>query len=84
MFCNGLSLLQHVKNGDLILGTIVSKTTSGMMLKVLCTAGSTVRYVADINVKVNFFFIIYLHVFDFIHKKCKSCMAGSKISKKQM
>lgn len=48
MFC-----FQKVKIGDLILGTIVSKTQSGMMLKVLCTTGGTsVRYVADINVKV--------------------------------
>lgn len=40
--------------GDLILGTIVSKQQSGMMLKVLCTTGieANVRYVGDINVKV--------------------------------
>ncbi|XP_065162968.1 tetratricopeptide repeat protein 14 homolog isoform X3 [Atheta coriaria] len=44
---------ENVKIGDLILGTIVSKTQSGMMLKVLCTTGvgATVHYVADINVK---------------------------------
>lgn len=44
---------ENVKVGDLILGTIVSKQQSGMMLKVLCTAGigANVRYVADINVK---------------------------------
>lgn len=49
-----------MKIGDLILGTIVSKTQAGMMLKVLCTTGvgATVRYVADINVKVIQFFII--------------------------
>ncbi|XP_017777148.1 PREDICTED: tetratricopeptide repeat protein 14 isoform X2 [Nicrophorus vespilloides] len=42
-----------VKIGHLILGTIVSKTQSGMMLKVLCTSGvgEPVHYVADINVK---------------------------------
>lgn len=44
-----------MKIGDLILGTIVNKTQSGMMLKVLCTTGvgAAVRYVADINVKVS-------------------------------
>ncbi|KAJ3634116.1 hypothetical protein MTP99_011023 [Tenebrio molitor] len=44
---------KNVKVGDLIIGTIVSKTQSGMMLKVLCTAGPgvTVTYAADINVK---------------------------------
>ncbi|XP_049822779.1 tetratricopeptide repeat protein 14 homolog isoform X3 [Aethina tumida] len=43
----------NVKVGDLILGTIVSKQQSGMMLKVLCTTGvgANVRYAADINVK---------------------------------
>ncbi|XP_063914100.1 uncharacterized protein DDB_G0284459 isoform X2 [Zophobas morio] len=44
---------KNVKVGDLIIGTIVSKTQSGMMLKVLCTAGPGVNiiYAADINVK---------------------------------
>jgi hypothetical protein len=53
-------LLQNVKVGDLIIGTIVSKTQSGMMLKVLCTAGPgvTVTYAADINVKVSICYII--------------------------
>ncbi|CAH0557876.1 unnamed protein product [Brassicogethes aeneus] len=43
----------NVKVGDLVLGTIVSKQQSGMMLKVLCTTGngSNVKYAADINVK---------------------------------
>lgn len=47
-----------MKIGDLILGTIVSKQQSGMMLKVLCTTGigANVLYAADINVKV----IIYM------------------------
>ncbi|XP_022905543.1 tetratricopeptide repeat protein 14 homolog isoform X2 [Onthophagus taurus] len=42
---------ENVKIGDLILGTIMSKTQSGMMLKVLCTTGigATVYYVHDIN-----------------------------------
>lgn len=44
---------ETVRIGSLILGTIVSKTQSGMMLKVLCTVGTdtSVHYVADINVK---------------------------------
>ncbi|CAG9769036.1 unnamed protein product [Ceutorhynchus assimilis] len=44
---------ENVRVGDLILGTIVSKQQSGMMLKVLCTAGNDgiVKYAADINVK---------------------------------
>ncbi|KAF5273610.1 hypothetical protein FQR65_LT04609 [Abscondita terminalis] len=44
---------ETIRIGNLILGTIASKTQSGMMLKVLCTVGSdaTVHYVADINVK---------------------------------
>ncbi|XP_030758470.1 tetratricopeptide repeat protein 14 homolog isoform X2 [Sitophilus oryzae] len=44
---------ENVKVGDLILGTIVSKQQSGMMLKVLCTAGNdgNVKYAADINIK---------------------------------
>ncbi|XP_076253958.1 uncharacterized protein LOC143192473 isoform X4 [Rhynchophorus ferrugineus] len=44
---------ENVKVGDLILGTIVSKQQSGMMLKVLCTTGNsgTVKYAADINIK---------------------------------
>ncbi|EFA03920.2 tetratricopeptide repeat protein 14 homolog isoform X2 [Tribolium castaneum] len=44
---------KSVKVGDLIIGTIVSKTQSGMMLKVLCTAGPgpNIIYAADINVK---------------------------------
>ncbi|KAF5306630.1 hypothetical protein FQA39_LY08819 [Lamprigera yunnana] len=44
---------ETISIGNLILGTIVSKTQSGMMLKVLCTVGAdaSVRYVADINVK---------------------------------
>lgn len=38
----------------------MSKTQSGMMLKVLCTTGvgATVHYVADINVKVGDKFIM--------------------------
>lgn len=50
-------IFQKVKIGDLILGTIVSKTQSGMMLKVLCTTGlgASVHYVADINIKVVYF-----------------------------
>ncbi|XP_056648965.1 tetratricopeptide repeat protein 14 homolog isoform X1 [Diorhabda sublineata] len=44
--------MQNVKVGDLILGAIVSKQQSGMMLKVLCTAGtSAILYAADINIK---------------------------------
>ncbi|XP_074041206.1 uncharacterized protein isoform X2 [Leptinotarsa decemlineata] len=45
--------MMNVKVGDLILGTIVSKQQSGMMLKVLCTTGigATILYAADINVK---------------------------------
>ncbi|XP_048484950.1 tetratricopeptide repeat protein 14 homolog isoform X3 [Plutella xylostella] len=41
----------NVKTGELIIGAVINRTTSGMMLKVLCTAGPTSRYVADINVK---------------------------------
>lgn len=41
----------------------MSKTQSGMMLKVLCTTGvgATVRYVADINVKVGNYILIVLY-----------------------
>ncbi|XP_022815231.1 tetratricopeptide repeat protein 14 homolog isoform X5 [Spodoptera litura] len=50
-----LARLRHffdnVKTGELIIGAVINRTTSGMMLKVLCTAGPTSRYVADINVK---------------------------------
>uniref|UniRef100_V5GI62 Tetratricopeptide repeat protein n=1 Tax=Anoplophora glabripennis TaxID=217634 RepID=V5GI62_ANOGL len=48
-----LFFTKNVRVGDLILGTIVSKQQSGMMLKVLCTTGigATVRYAADINIK---------------------------------
>lgn len=45
-------LLQNVKTGELIIGAVINRTASGMMLKVLCTSGPTSRYVADINVKV--------------------------------
>lgn len=45
----------------------MSKTQAGMMLKVLCTTGvgATVRYVADINVKVceNTFYINFVICF---------------------
>lgn len=41
----------NVKTGELIIGAVFNRTASGMMLKVLCTAGPTSRYVADINVK---------------------------------
>lgn len=41
-----------MKTGELIIGAVINRTASGMMLKVLCTAGPTSRYVADINVKV--------------------------------
>lgn len=53
--CKNVFFLQNVRVGDLILGTIVSKQQSGMMLKVLCTTGigATVRYAADINIKVS-------------------------------
>ncbi|XP_028128031.2 tetratricopeptide repeat protein 14 homolog isoform X1 [Diabrotica virgifera virgifera] len=45
--------MENVKVGNLILGTIVSRQQSGMMLKVLCTTGNgnTCLYAADINVK---------------------------------
>ncbi|KAI5635391.1 tetratricopeptide repeat domain-containing protein [Phthorimaea operculella] len=42
----------NVKRGELIIGAVINRTASGMMLKVLCTAGPTSRYVADINVKI--------------------------------
>ncbi|XP_053600991.1 tetratricopeptide repeat protein 14 homolog [Plodia interpunctella] len=41
----------NVRTGELIIGAVINRTASGMMLKVLCTAGPTSRYVADINVK---------------------------------
>ncbi|CAH0726464.1 unnamed protein product, partial [Brenthis ino] len=41
----------NVKTGELIIGAVINRTASGMMLKVLCTAAPTPRYVADINVK---------------------------------
>ncbi|KAL4715077.1 hypothetical protein ACJJTC_012124 [Scirpophaga incertulas] len=41
----------NVKTGELIIGAVINRTASGMMLKVLCTAGPISRYVADINVK---------------------------------
>lgn len=47
-----LIFVQNVKTGELIIGAVINRTASGMMLKVLCTAGPTSRYVADINVKV--------------------------------
>ncbi|XP_068621590.1 tetratricopeptide repeat protein 14 homolog isoform X4 [Battus philenor] len=42
---------ENVKTGELIIGAVINRTQSGMMLKVLCTAGPTSRFVADINVK---------------------------------
>ncbi|XP_063529686.1 tetratricopeptide repeat protein 14 homolog isoform X3 [Cydia strobilella] len=42
---------ENVKTGELVIGAVINRTASGMMLKVLCTAGPTSRYVADINVK---------------------------------
>ncbi|XP_041978544.1 tetratricopeptide repeat protein 14 homolog isoform X2 [Aricia agestis] len=41
----------NVKRGELIIGAVINRTAAGMMLKVLCIAGPTSRYVADINVK---------------------------------
>lgn len=49
MYC----VLQNVKTGELIIGAVINRTASGMMLKVLCTSGLTSRYVADVNVKVS-------------------------------
>ena len=47
-------IFQNVKIGDLVLGSIVSRTQMGMMVKILCTTGvvASVYYVADINIKV--------------------------------
>lgn len=48
-----------MKTGELIIGAVINRTASGMMLKVLCTAGPTSRYVADINVKVTIYLYYY-------------------------
>lgn len=52
-----------MKTGELIIGAVINRTASGMMLKVLCTAAPTPRYVADINVKV----FMTLHMYMILH-----------------
>ncbi|XP_069698130.1 zinc finger CCCH domain-containing protein 13 isoform X1 [Periplaneta americana] len=42
---------QITKKGDIIIGSILSKSVSGMMLKVLCTDGEGARCVSDLNIK---------------------------------
>jgi hypothetical protein len=45
-------MLQTLKKGDIIIGSIISKSFSGMMLKVLCTDGEGAKCLSDINIKV--------------------------------
>lgn len=45
-------MLQTLKKGDIIIGSILTKSVSGMMLKVLCTDGEGPKCVSDVNVKV--------------------------------
>jgi hypothetical protein len=45
-----------VQPGDIFYGTVASKTSYGLLFKVLCSVGSTSRFVADLNIKV--FFVI--------------------------
>jgi hypothetical protein len=45
-------MLQTVKKGDIIIASIITKSFSGMMLKVLCTDGEGAKCVADVNIKV--------------------------------
>ncbi|KAJ9594478.1 hypothetical protein L9F63_014090, partial [Diploptera punctata] len=40
-----------LKRGDLIIGSILHKSVSGMMLKVLCTDGEGAKCVSDTNIK---------------------------------
>lgn len=48
----GIYMLQTLKKGDIIIGTVLTKSVSGMMLKVLCTDGEGAKCVSDVNVKV--------------------------------
>jgi hypothetical protein len=41
-----------LKKGDIIIASVLTKSVSGMMLKVLCTDGEGAKCVADVNVKV--------------------------------
>jgi len=45
-------MLQTLKKGDIIIGSVLTKSVSGMMLKVLCTDGEGAKCVSDVNVKV--------------------------------
>ncbi|PNF37896.1 hypothetical protein B7P43_G06205 [Cryptotermes secundus] len=42
---------QTLKKGDIIIASVLTKSVSGMMLKVLCTDGEGAKCVADVNVK---------------------------------
>ncbi|XP_046987706.1 tetratricopeptide repeat protein 14 homolog isoform X2 [Schistocerca americana] len=46
-----MHFLENLQRGDVVFCSIVSKSVSGLMLKVLCSDGEQQRYVSDINVK---------------------------------
>jgi hypothetical protein len=45
-------MFQTLKKGDIIIGSVLTKSVSGMMLKVMCTDGEGAKCVSDVNVKV--------------------------------
>lgn len=50
--CSAFNMLQTLKKGDIIIGSVLTKSVSGMMMKVLCTDGEGAKCVSDVNVKV--------------------------------
>jgi hypothetical protein len=50
--CSTFNMLQTLKKGDIIIGSVLTKSVSGMMMKVLCTDGEGAKCVSDVNVKV--------------------------------
>jgi hypothetical protein len=45
-------VFQCLKVGDLIMGQLMSKMSTGFMVKVLCSEGESVLIAADLGIKV--------------------------------
>lgn len=45
-------ILEIIQPGDIVYGTVLQRSSSGLLIKVLCTGEPLVRYLGDITIKV--------------------------------
>lgn len=52
-FCIVDQMLQCLRPGDLIIGSLITKLSTGYLMKVFCSDGDSCRVVLDLGLKVS-------------------------------